>query len=48
MNNKDVMYRQGRTKKQVKGNEKLAFASFAIMAAVVGVSIIISIINKLF
>jgi hypothetical protein len=47
MKKKDINYRQGRSKSQVEGNEKLAFASIAIMGAVVIISLFVSLINKL-
>ena len=46
MKKKDIQYRQGRSKRQVEANEKVAFASLFLMAVTLGVSLIVALITS--
>ena len=47
MNKKDMKYRQGRSKRQVESNEKVAFATLFLMAVALGLTMIVSLVTSI-
>lgn len=46
MKKNDLKYRQGRSKKQVENNDKVAFASILFFIVVLGVTMIVALISS--